>query len=75
MSRPVLEPDLAAPGHLCWVWPAWELQSSILWQKCDRIKKIFFKYFSMHSRDSRDTKNQNKETFWLYRHFKVTGLN
>ena len=24
-SQPILDPDLATPGHLCWAWPVREL--------------------------------------------------
>ena len=36
---PVLDPELTTASHLYWALPAQELQSSILWRKCDRMQK------------------------------------
>ena len=59
MSRLVLDPDLAAPSHLCWAWPTWEKINVM-------ESKFFLEYSFMYSRDTKP----EKKSFWPYRHFK-----
>ena len=44
-SRPVLDPDLATSGYLCWAWPAQDFEV--------QNQKKFFKILSMHFRDTK----------------------